>query len=148
MILIVETSPMRQGGHRHGQADCHGRVVVAGRAVDPQPRGLAQGRPAAKSDRLCLTGILFVLKTGIAWEDFPQEMGCCGMTLWNRLNAWRQAGVWKTLHRVLLNKLNEAGLIDWSRATVDSGSVRAVRGGKKQAPAPWTAARAARSITC
>lgn len=26
-------------------------------------------------DRRVLTGILFVLKTGIPWEDLPQEMG-------------------------------------------------------------------------
>jgi transposase len=110
----------------------------------PSPRG---GQPP-KDDRLCLTGILFVLKTGIGWEDFPQEMGCCGMTLWNRLNAWRKAGLWKRLHAVLLAKLHEADLIDWSRATADSASVRAVRGGKKRAPTPWTAARTARSITC
>jgi transposase len=31
--------------------------------------------------REVLTGILFVLKTGIPWEDLPQEMGCaCGMS--------------------------------------------------------------------
>jgi transposase len=35
------------------------------------------------SDRQTLTGILFVLKTGIDWEDLPQEMGCgSGMTCW------------------------------------------------------------------
>lgn len=110
----------------------------------PSPRG---GQPP-KSDRLCLTGILFVLKTGIAWEDFPHEMGCCGMTLWNRLDAWRQAGVWRQLHAVLLARLHEADQIDWARATVDSASVRAVRGGKKQAPAPWTAAKTAPSTMC
>ena len=27
-------------------------------------------------DRQALTGILFVLKTGIPWEDLPVEMGC------------------------------------------------------------------------
>jgi len=38
------------------------------------------------SDRAALTGILFVLRTGIGWEDLPQEMGCgCGMTCWRRL---------------------------------------------------------------
>lgn len=110
----------------------------------PSPKG---GQPP-KSDRLCLTGLLFVLKTGIAWEDFPHEMGCCGMTLWNRLNDWRQAGVWKQLHAVLLAQLQEADQIDWARATVDSASVRAVRGGKKPAPVPWTAAKMARSILC
>jgi len=53
----------------------------------PNPKS---GQPR-KPDRLCLTGILFVLRTGIAWEDFPHEMGCCGMTLWNRLHEWTDA---------------------------------------------------------
>jgi hypothetical protein len=30
---------------------------------------------------MILTGILFVLKTGIAWDDLPAELGCgCGKT--------------------------------------------------------------------
>ena len=32
-------------------------------------------------DRKVLTGIVFVLKTGIQWEDLPRELGCgSGMT--------------------------------------------------------------------
>jgi len=100
----------------------------------PSPKG---GRPH-KSDRMCLSGILFVLKTGIPWEDFPQEMGCSGMTLWNRLDQWRRAGVLDKLHRVLLDRLRGADAIDFSRVIVDSASVRAVHGGKKLAPTPWT----------
>jgi len=98
----------------------------------PSPKG---GQPR-KDDRLCLTGILFVLKTGIPWEDFPQEMGCSGMTLWNRLDQWRRAGVLEKLHRVLLNRLRGEDAIDFSRVIVDSASVRAVHGGKKLAPTP------------
>jgi transposase len=104
------------------------------------------GKPRTP-DRICLTGILFVLKTGIPWEDFPQEMGCCGMTLWNRLDEWREAGVLEQLHRLLLDKLRGADRLDFSRIIVDSTSVRAVHGGKKLAPAPWTAAKTARNIT-
>ena len=100
------------------------------------------GKPRI-DDRVCLTGILFVLKTGIPWEDFPHEMGCCGMTLWNRLNEWRRAGVWEQLHRLLLDKLRGADKINFSRVVVDSASVRAVHGGKKQAPALSTAENAA-----
>ena len=54
-------------------------------------------------DRKVLTGILFVLKTGIPWEYLPQEMGCgSGMTCWRRLQEWQQQGVWRRLHEVLL----------------------------------------------
>jgi len=104
------------------------------------------GKPRVP-DRICLTGILFVLKTGIPWEDFPHEMGCCGMTLWNRLDEWRRAGVWDQLHHLLLNQLRAEERIDFSRVIVDSSSVRAVHGGKKRDPAPWTAGKTGRSTT-
>jgi len=104
------------------------------------------GKPRVP-DRVCLTGILFVLKTGIPWEDFPQEMGCCGMTLWNRLDEWRKAGVWEQLHRLLLDKLRGADRIDFSRVVVDSASVRAVHGGKKRAQTLSTAEKQAPNIT-
>lgn len=110
---------------------------------EPSPKG---GKPRTP-DRVCLTGILFVLKNGLPWEAFPQEMGCCGMTLWNRLDEWRKAGVWDALHRLLLDKLRGEDAIDFDRVVVDSSSVRAVHGGKKPAPAPWTAANAAASTT-
>src|SRR3978361_645267 len=110
----------------------------------PYPPG--GGKPRT-DDRVCLTGILFVLKTGIPWEDFPCEMGCCGMTLWNRLDAWRKAGVWQRLHELLLAKLREAGEIDFARVIVDSSSVRAMHGGKKRDRAPWTAEKQGPSTT-
>ena len=109
----------------------------------PRPKG---GKPPVP-DRVCLTGILFVLKTGIPWEDFPCEMGCCGMTLWNRLDAWRKADVWEQLHALMLAKLRGAGEIDFARVIVDSSSVRAMHGGKKRDRAPWTAGNAAPSTT-
>jgi len=84
--------------------------------------------------RKALTGILFVLKSGIPWEMFPKEMGCgSGMTCWRYLRDWEKAGVWRRMHEVMLSKLREADKIDWSRAIVDSSSVRAVHGGKKRA---------------
>jgi transposase len=83
------------------------------------------GRPRIP-DRACLTGIVFVMKTGIQWEDLPQEMGCgCGMTCWRRLRDWQEAGVWEELHRTLLTRLGEADRIDWSRASIDSSTVPA-----------------------
>jgi transposase len=80
-------------------------------------------------DRQALTGILFVLKTGIPWEDLPVEMGCgCGMTCWRRLRAWQQQGVWFRLYQVLLDRLEDADKIDWARAAIDSTFARAFGG--------------------
>jgi transposase len=88
-------------------------------------------------DRAALTGIIFVLKTGIWWPDLPQEMGCgCGMTCWRRLARWTRAGVWQALHEVLLAKLQHANRIDWSRALIDSSSIRATRRGARTGPSP------------
>ena len=99
------------------------------------------------SNCAALTGILFVLKTGIPWEHLPQEVGCgSGMTCWRRLRDWQKAGVWDRIHRVLLERLREADKIDFSRAVVDSGSVRAVFGGQKPVPALSIPGKAAPSI--
>jgi transposase len=114
----------------------------------PKPRRTRYPGRKPLSNRAVLTGILFVLRSGIAWEDLPQEMGCgSGMTCWRRLAEWQQAGVWDRIHRVLLDRLREADGIDWSRAAVDSTSVRAVFGGIKPAPIPRIAAKRARNTT-
>lgn len=84
-------------------------------------------------DRRCLTGILFVLRTGIPWEHLPQEMGCgSGMTCWRRLREWQGAGVWEKVHHLLRNRLRQADAIDWSRAAADSSTIRAVGAGEKR----------------
>jgi transposase len=110
----------------------------------PRPKG---GRPRL-ADRAALTGILFVLKTGIQWEWLPQEMGCgAGMTCWRRLRDWQQAGVWQRVQEELLRRLRHADRIDFSRASLDNAFVRAKGGAKKQARTPRTAASRAASTT-
>ena len=117
----------------------------------PPPKPRRRRHPGRKpiAHRTALTGILYVLKTGIPWEYLPQEMGCgSGMTCWRRLRDWQQAGAWERIRRTVLNGLQAAHQIDWSRAVVDSASLRALKGGRTRAPIPPTALGVARNTTC
>jgi transposase len=110
----------------------------------PKPQG---GRPRI-DDRAALTGIIFVLKSGIPWEMLPKEMACgSGMTCWRRLKEWQEAGVWVELHRVLLDRLGEAEQIDWERASLDSASIPAKRGAQKPERIRQIREKRARSAT-
>jgi transposase len=116
----------------------------------PKPKARRRIFPGRKplDNRKCLSGILFVLRSGIPWEMLPKEMGCgSGMTCWRRLHEWQEAGVWDRLHQVLLARLREADKLDFSRAVADSSSVRAVHGGKKLDRTQPIAVRRARSTT-
>src|ERR1041385_5116790 len=87
--------------------------------------------------RKILTGILFVLKTGIAWDDLPADLGCgCGKTCRHYLQLWHQAGVWLKLHALLLAELNGADQIDWERALIDASFAKAPEGGEDTGPNP------------
>jgi transposase len=93
------------------------------------------GRPRT-SDRVALTGIIFVLRTGIPWRYLPMELGCSWATCWNRLQEWQRAGVFDRVLEALLIRLHRAGKLDWSRAIVDSAQAPAKRGGEKTGPNP------------
>ena len=108
----------------------------------------AKGGPRSLkvSDEAALNGILFVLHTGIPWEDLPQSLGWgSGMTCWRRLRDWNAAGVWDKLHQAMLVRLREHDQIDWNRASIDGSSVPSPRGARKQAPTLQTGASLAPS---
>ena len=91
-----------------------------------QPKG---GRPWV-DDRATLNGILYVLRTGIAWKYLPTELGWgSGVTCWRRLREWQRRGVWKRLHQAALERVAAADGIDWTRASLDSRSLAAKKGG-------------------
>lgn len=78
----------------------------------------------------------------------PQELGCSGRTAQRRLAESNAIRLWDDLHSIFLTELRGADAIDWSRALLDSGTVKAPLGGEnagKTRPieAGWEA-----SITC
>ena len=114
---------------------------------EPAPRSPKGGRPRV-DDQQALNGILFVLRTGIAWEDLPQELGWgSGMTCWRRLRDWQAAGVWHRLHMALLAELRGAGQLDFSRACVDGASVSSPRGASTRGRTRRTGASSAANDT-
>ena len=90
-----------------------------------------RGRPRVPA-RVALSGIVYVLKTGIPWKRLPKQLGYgSGVTCWRRLKEWQRAEVFSLLHRTLLERWGVLGVIDWSRACIDSAVVPAKKGAKK-----------------
>src|ERR1700753_2740786 len=95
----------------------------------PQKASQERGGGQWRDDRTVLMGILFVLRTGIAWQDLPAEMGFgSGSTCWRRLRDWQKAGVWDQVHQVLLDRLRKGDQLILKWAAIDSSSVRALKG--------------------
>jgi transposase len=89
------------------------------------------------SDRTALAGVLYVLRTGVAWRDVPAAVvGCSGVTAWRRLRDWTEAGVWPRLHTALLAELRRADLLDMDDCAIDGSHIRALKGGPTSAPHP------------
>jgi transposase len=109
----------------------------------PPPKPRRDRYPGRRpiDDRAALAGIVFVLKTGINWNQLPTSLlGCSGVTCWRRLRDWTAAGVWPALHEQLLAELRAAGELDLDRCAVDGSHVRALKGGTTSARHRLTAA--------
>lgn len=78
-----------------------------------------------------MAAIIFMTRTSTPWALLPVSEFACGSvtTCWRRFAEWARAGVFERLQELLLDELGEADQLDWSRITVDSFSLRAVRGG-------------------
>jgi len=94
-------------------------------AFDPRPQG---GGTAPVDDRAVFTAIVFVLTSGCGWRCLPPSFGVTVPTAHRRFTEWTKAGVWRQLHRAVLDELGSQGLIDWSRAVLDGASIRAKKG--------------------
>ncbi len=93
-----------------------------------RPRG---GVPRRVPDRNCVAALMFMARTSTPWSLLPvKELGCgSATTCWRRLDEWARAGVFDQLQAVLLDELGTVGRIDLERVSIDSFSLRAVKGG-------------------
>jgi transposase len=98
--------------------------------LPPAPSRARGGAPRTVPDRACLAAIVFMARTSTPWALLPVgEFGCGSVTTcWRRFAEWAHAGVFERLQELLLDELGAAGRLDWSRVSVDSFSLRAVRG--------------------
>jgi transposase len=81
-------------------------------------------------DRAVFAAIVYVTQAGCSWWKLPAGMfGVTRATAHRRFTQWTAAGLWPALHQAVLDRLGGQGRIDWSRAVVDSISVRAEKGG-------------------
>ncbi|MBF0495301.1 MAG: IS5 family transposase [Deltaproteobacteria bacterium] len=90
----------------------------------PGPKG---GRPKA-DNRLTLTGIIWVLRSGARWKDLPDRYPSPA-TCWRRLKNWEAAGIWTKLRKIFLRDLDVKGAIDWEEAFMDGSFAPAKNGG-------------------
>jgi transposase len=93
------------------------------------------GRPR-RSDRDCLNGILFVLRTGCQWRALDVTGICPGSTAHDRFQEWEQAGVFEKVFHRAVKKYDELNGIDWSFLSLDGAMTKAPLGGEKNRPQP------------
>ncbi len=74
--------------------------------------------------------MLFVQAPGCSWERAGGLFGVTRATAHRWFQTWTETGLWPTIHRMILEEPGRRALLDWSRATVDSQSIRAKRGGE------------------
>jgi transposase len=84
--------------------------------LPPVPHRRRVPGPRPIHDRAVLAGILFVLRSGLPWEELPAEMGAgSGMTCLRRLRHWQRDGTWDRIRRALTGVF-PPGEVDWRRA--------------------------------
>lgn len=107
---------------RHDLTDSEWNVI---RQFLPRERTGKAGRPW-KPHRQVISGILFVLRTGVPWTDLPTEYGNF-KTAYNRFRRWVKSGLWLKIFRSIIGRLLKEGEIDFELWCVDGTVIRAHR---------------------
>jgi transposase len=112
--------------HRHAISDADWERIEH---LLPGQRGQHGG--VAQDNRRFIDAVLWIARTGAAWEDLPERLGN-GNSQWRRFDRWAKAGRWDPI----LAALQEPEL---DVLILDSTAVRAhpcAAGAKKSGMAP------------
>lgn len=88
------------------------------------------GRPRA-SDRACMDGIFFVLRTGCQWKALSATGICPSSTAHDRFQEWVEAGVFLRLWEAGLVEYDQLKGLDWAWLSMDGAITKAPLGGGK-----------------
>ena len=101
---------------RHALTDAGWKAIrdlLPGKEGDPGKTG--------ENNRLFVDAVLYVLKTGVPWEDLPSRFGKAN-SVWRRFDRWCKRGAWERLFKAL----GEDGLQEeLEEVHLDSSSVKA-----------------------
>ena len=87
--------------------------LIPGKEGDPGRSG--------EDNRRFVNAVLFVLKTGIPWDDLPERYGKPN-SVWKRFDRWCAKGVWEDLFRAIGEPDLEEEL---EEVQIDSTSIKA-----------------------
>lgn len=92
----------------------------------PVKRVDGRGRPRV-DDRLVLNGVLWIMRTGAAWQDLPNRYPSPA-TCHRRFQSWCRSGVFEKILNALAQDLEERGQLDLSECFIDATFAPAKKG--------------------
>lgn len=98
-----------------------------------------RGRPF-RDHREVVEGIIYRLRTGIAWRDLPDSFGPW-QTVWKRHKRFSVDGTWDRIHARLVAEADALGEVDWTvsvDATINRAHQHATNASRTERPAGLT----------
>lgn len=105
-------------------------AVLAPLIPPPVRRADGRGRPIEHDDRAVMDDVLWILRTGAAWADLPDEYPSYA-TCFRRFSRWVKDGTLQRLLEALARDLKARGAIDLSECFIDGSFIVAKKGGQK-----------------
>jgi transposase len=98
----------------------------------PEPERSPRGGQVPAPNRVCLEGVLWLLRSGARYKDIPKHFPS-GSTCWRRLALWYEQDLLIDIWQKLLGMLDEQSLLEWEECFADGTFSPAKKGAKVSA---------------